>query len=214
MKAGEWCRFREGVTVEERKFGAANKSGTTLVECGLDVPASVKADIPANTRVTLDLGSDEAPSITHARTIDAEAVAPEMPRETSGYYWGYACRAASSLSTVFTECPFDGGYDACIGTSERGHSVQDLYDTEKPSAGFAQREWKHMVVVFGGVAGLEVALTADTDLQRKGVKDVAELFDAWINLVPGQGSRTIRTEEALWLGLMGLRGIVEQRGRV
>ncbi len=46
-----------------------------------------------------------------------------------------------------------------------------------------------------------------------GEKNVKELFDAWVNVLPGQGSRTIRTEEAIWLGLMGLRPFVEQLGK-
>ena len=39
--------------------------------------------------------------------------------------------------------------------------------------------------------------------------EVEKLFDHWVNLLPGQGSRTIRTEEAVWLGLTGLRGLFE-----
>lgn len=43
-------------------------------------------------------------------------------------------------------------------------------------------------------------------------RDAHKMFDAWVDLCPGQGSRTIRAEEALWIGLMGLRGYVERRG--
>jgi predicted SPOUT superfamily RNA methylase MTH1 len=35
------------------------------------------------------------------------------------------------------------------------------------------------------------------------------LFDAWVNLVPGQGSRTIRTEEAVEFGLCALKPWVD-----
>ncbi|KAG8408649.1 hypothetical protein J3458_019672 [Metarhizium acridum] len=34
-----------------------------------------------------------------------------------------------------------------------------------------------------------------------------ELFDQWVNVLPGQGSRTIRTEEALFIALTALRGL-------
>lgn len=66
-----------------------------------------------------------------------------------------------------------------------------------------------MLVVFGGVGGLEVASKADSELGAKGInaENVSDLFDHWINVLPGQGSRTIRTEEAVWLGLMGLRDL-------
>lgn len=70
-----------------------------------------------------------------------------------------------------------------------------------------------MLVVFGGVAGLEVAGRADEELRRMGVgEEVREVFDFWVDVCPGQGSRTIRTEEAVWVGLMGLKGVVDGRG--
>ena len=74
-------------------------------------------------------------------------------------------------------------------------------------------EYRHMVVVFGGVKGLEEAAVNDGELQKMGIGKarVGELFDYWVNLLPGQGSRTIRTEEAVWMGLMALRGVVEGR---
>ena len=52
----------------------------------------------------------------------------------------------------------------------------------------------------------------DAELSSKGLSgaNVSELFDFWVNVLPGQGSRTIRTEEAVWLGLMGLRRVVEE----
>lgn len=206
MKANEWCRYREGVTC-----GQSDQGRSTLVECGLpsrvEVPATV---IEPDTRVTLDLGTDDAPAdlgIDTHKTRSAKAISPDAPREKGGYYWGYACRKADDLSSVFTDCPFQGGYDACLGTSERGQSVQHLVDDPRLS----ENKWQHMLLVFGGVAGLEAALLADTELASKGVTDVKDLFDLWVNLVPGQGSRTIRTEEAVWLGLMGIRPFVANR---
>jgi predicted SPOUT superfamily RNA methylase MTH1 len=114
------------------------------------------------------------------------------------------------LSNVFTECPFDGGYDISFGTSERGQPLRTvlkqngLSDTDHPP------NFQHVVVVFGGVAGLETAAKNDPELQKMSItgKNVSELFDHWVNVLPGQGSRTIRTEEAVWLGLMGLRTLV------
>jgi predicted SPOUT superfamily RNA methylase MTH1 len=34
-----------------------------------------------------------------------------------------------------------------------------------------------------------------------------ELFDHWINVLPNQGSRTIRTDEAVYIALTSLRNI-------
>lgn len=103
-------------------------------------------------------------------------------------------RLAQSLSAVFSECPHKGGYDLTIGTSERGASV-DQFELEK-------EEKRHLLVVFGGVKGLEAALDADDDLEGE---DPEPLFDHYLNTCPLQGSRTIRTEEAVLISLAALR---------
>ncbi|GAB7340120.1 hypothetical protein MBLNU457_6604t1 [Dothideomycetes sp. NU457] len=222
MKANEWCTYREGVTVSpsnnSTRFPSSSSSdASTLVECGLPAYARIPAPIEPNTRVTVRFSSAEEPFMDEQTTLDAEAVAPDAPREEAGYYWGYACRMASSLSAVFTECPYDGGYDLSLGTSERGVSITALTNSgrgrtkEEAKVAPVPGDWSHMLLVFGGVAGLEVAFRADRELLETGVADVKDVFDYWVNLVPEQGSRTIRTEEAVWLGLMATRPIVTDR---
>lgn len=63
---------------------------------------------------------------------------------------------------------------------------------------------RHLLIVFGGVMGLEEAVDADETLQLSG-KDVQYLFDMWVNTCPAQGSRTIRTEEAIPITMAALR---------
>ena len=224
MKANEWCQYREGVTIaseqqstKKRRKGEPDTDGDsdfTLVECGLPVRARIPVSIPPDTRVTVKFDSAEEPPMDGYTPLPAQAVSPDTPREEAGYYWGYTCRRAVSLSAAFTEASYADGYDVSIGTSERGITVGQLLskkrdaDTENPPI---PESWQHMFLVFGGVAGLETALKADQELLSKGVTDVKDVFDYWVNLVPGQGSRTIRTEEAVWLGLMGLREAVVER---
>lgn len=197
LKANEWCKYREGITVRSSSEG-------TYVDCGL--PSGQRLvrglQIPPKTRVTLRMGEDE-------NDMDVEVVGPSTPREEGGYYWGYTIREAASLSAVFTECLFDGGYDLSVGTSERGEAVSGVVERLIEE----RRDWMHMVIVFGGVKGLEEAAAADEELKKMAIgrNNVNELFDNWVNLVPGQGSRTIRTEEAVWIGLMGMRRVVEER---
>ena len=75
-------------------------------------------------------------------------------------------------------------------------------------------DYKHLLIVFGGVAGIEAAIRNDRQLREMiNPTDAGKLFDYWVNLLPGQGSRTIRTEEAVWLGLTSLRGLVESNNR-
>uniref|UniRef100_A0A673TH11 28S rRNA (uridine-N(3))-methyltransferase n=1 Tax=Suricata suricatta TaxID=37032 RepID=A0A673TH11_SURSU len=82
---------------------------------------------------------------------------------------------------VFAEAPFQDGYDLTIGTSERG---SDVASAQLPS-------FRHALVVFGGLQGLEAGVDADPNLE---VAEPSVLFDLYVNTCPSQGSRTIRTE--------------------
>ena len=238
LRAHEWCQFREGVVIEkesqangdteepEKKkrkkkkrrkeddaIDAARKT-ETLVDSGLANPVSIPSvSIPAYTRVTLKFPSPTSPEDFQNTSMTAEAVAPSAPREQDGYYWGYSVRSCASLSAVLTEAPFEGGYDLTIGTSERGIPVSSLLHPDKDSSLPPIPAYNHMLIVFGGVAGLEPAVKVDPELVAMGLEGPEKLFDYWVNLCPGQGSRTIRTEEAVWLGLMGLREVVLRKGR-
>ncbi|KAJ5162148.1 DUF171-domain-containing protein [Penicillium capsulatum] len=227
LRANEWCDYREGIVVggdqrkgtqghrnkQNKKRSFQNYSGDdsdesnpshdgfsrTVVDTGLSNKVTVPAtDLPKRTRVTVRLQKD-----------GAQPVHPSVPRAEAGYYWGYYVRRAKSLSNVFTECPFDGGYDLSFGTSERGMPVHRILEDDSRSFS----HYKHMLVVFGGVAGIEAAVRNDPQLQEMDFHptDSEKLFDHWVNFLPGQGSRTIRTEEAVWLGLTSLRGLSEKK---
>ena len=224
LRSHEWCQYREGVTVDNpinakgagmddkkkayKKSESSSNVSTALVDAGLPQLVSIATAIPPATRVTLKFSTLDAPQKLQSVSPSGAAVAPSAPRQEAGYYWGYTVRPASSLSSVFTECPFDGGYDLTFGTSERGIPLSSLILAEIPPIS----EFKHALIVFGGVAGLEVAVKSDQELVGMGVTEPQKLFDHWINLCPGQGSRTIRTEEAVWLGLMGLRDVISLKG--
>lgn len=178
----------------------AGKTSTgkgTLVECGLDQPVELEANIAPKTRVTLKFPNDESQY--------PERIASDAPRTEGGYYWGYDVRQASSLSAVFTESPYEEGYDVSIGTSERGAPISKTFPHGK------EVPFKHLLIVFGGPRGLEYASMNDEQLGGMGVQGqkTKELFDHWVNVLPNQGSRTIRTEEALFIALTALRGIWE-----
>nr|OQO32369.1 hypothetical protein B0A51_00428 [Rachicladosporium sp. CCFEE 5018] len=204
LRSDERCAYREGAAV-----GTSRTSGAMMstVDCGLPQYVTVPVELEQGTRVTVKL-DEQSYNNTHG-DLQGTAVSPDLPREEGGYYWGYSVRQASSLGAVFTECAYDGGYDISIGTSERGQLVSTLSDST--SSEHVPASWQHLIVVFGGVAGLEKALSADSELLQAGVTEVKDVFDRWINLVVGQGSRTIRTEEAVWIGLTGLRSLVEAR---
>lgn len=57
-------------------------------------------------------------------------------------------------------------------------------------------------LLLSGVKGLETALKVDKNLDTE---DPEPLFDLYLNTCPYQGSRTIRTEEAILVTLSALR---------
>lgn len=229
MRSSDWCQYREGVTVppsssnethnavtenvgkKKRKSGASVSVISTFVDVGLSHNVPLPDIIDLNTRVTIKFDDKLGADDINNSNLKATAVLPSDPREEAGYYWGYSVRASSCISAVLTECPFDGGYDVTFGTSERGTPISMLND--RTSSGSPFPKFSHMLIAFGGVAGLEAAVKADPELGARSISRPSELFDYWVNLCPGQGSRTIRTEEAVWLGLMGLRDVVVKYGR-
>lgn len=139
LRADEQCSFREGVVTEEK-----HKSGVSYANVGLFSDVQIDKALEPGTRVTLKL-------VTKKNRLVGECVNAEVPRETTGLYWGYKVRIAQSIAEIFTETPFKGilacccpvflgpflatlfhfvnmmmsleGYDLTIGTSENGDTL-------------------------------------------------------------------------------------------
>ncbi|XP_063707951.1 putative methyltransferase C9orf114 homolog [Culicoides brevitarsis] len=180
--------FREGVTSNKKVKEGSN---STFVNVGLLNDVRVDQRLTENIRVTvkLDPGQD-----LKSKKLRGSIVAPSQPRKETGIYWGYSVRIAASLTDVFTKCPYDDGYDLSIGTSDKGDELSSI---EANSL-----KYKHSLIVFGGLQGLEAALESDDKLD---VDDPSLLFDRYLNTIPKQGSRTVRTEEAVLISLAALR---------
>ncbi|CAJ0914984.1 21570_t:CDS:2 [Entrophospora sp. SA101] len=172
-------QYREGVVIDTKPKGMEG----ALVNAGLKKNVLIDQQINPGVRVTLDMG-DYTVVKNESKYIKAKVVSPKTPSE-NGIYWGYQIRLANSISKVFTESPYPDGYDISIGTSERGKIVDEVIN-ELP-------EFKHLLIVFGGLSGLEMVIDKDKDLECAG-EEADALFDLWINTCPNQGSRTIRTE--------------------
>ncbi|XP_010420729.1 PREDICTED: putative methyltransferase C9orf114 [Camelina sativa] len=180
LRKHEWEQYREGVTLSEK----APNSENTMVDVGLSKSVVVDQVLSPGIRVTVAMGTN--PDLDLVRKI----VPPSKPREEAGMYWGYKVRYASQLSSVFKECPFQGGYDYLIGTSEHGVVISSS-ELKIPT-------FRHLLIAFGGLAGLEESI--EDDNQYKG-KNVREVFNIYLNTCPHQGSRTIRAEEAMFISL-------------
>jgi len=186
VRANEDSLFREGVVV--KRPVAVDKGGGSWVNVGLKKEVCIDRHITPGVRVTVQINDPEGSSTRKAAT--GIAVAPSTPREKHGLYWGYTTRLASSFGEVWSKCPYKGGYDLSIGTSERGADVT-LPNFHLPS-------FKHALIIFGGLQGLENCLQNDNHLNEK---TLDQLFDLYVNTCPNQGSRTIRTEEAIPISL-------------
>uniref|UniRef100_A0A1A8G0I3 28S rRNA (uridine-N(3))-methyltransferase n=1 Tax=Nothobranchius korthausae TaxID=1143690 RepID=A0A1A8G0I3_9TELE len=185
MRIDEESDYREGRVLD--KPPKAGKG--SLVGCGMRKDVRIDKQLQPGLRVTVKLNK----TLNQAsRLHKGVVVAPHVPRTEGGLYWGYTVRLASCLSSVFTESPYKEGYDLTVGTSERGTSVDQA--TLSP--------FKHLLVVFGGLRGLEASVDSDTNLDAA---DPSLLFDLYLNTCPGQGSRTIRTEEAILISMAALR---------
>lgn len=179
-------QYREGVVMD-----IPSKVGS-FVNIGLLNNAMLDEKLSPGIRVTCKIRPQQD---IKSKKIRADVVPPTQPRADTGVYWGYTVRLASSLSQVITKCPYEDGYDLTIGTSDKGQLVSDVPERSM--------RYKHALIVFGGVLGLEQALQHDPEVDEN---DPSLIYDHYLNTVPGQGSRTIRTEEAVLLSLASLIG--------
>ncbi|KAJ1503664.1 hypothetical protein HMI54_001267 [Coelomomyces lativittatus] len=149
-------------------------TASSLVNVGLKKLITVDQEIPVHSRVTVDM---------HQKSV----VSRQTPN-LEGHYWGYKVRVCNGLHEVFTNATYP--YDLKLGTSERGQPLSKM-----PS-------FQHLLLVFGGLHGLEAAAEADVQLTTP----LDKLFDQYLNVCPFQGVRTIRTEEAVLITLSTLQG--------
>ncbi|KAG8502158.1 hypothetical protein CXB51_000073 [Gossypium anomalum] len=182
LRKHEWAPYREGVTLEEKPTSSLG----TVVDVGLDKNVVVDQALEPGKRVTVAMGTNQNLDYDLPRQV----VSSSKPREDTGTYWGYKVRYASNISSVFSDCPYKGGYDHLIGTSEHGIVVN--------SSQLNLPAFRHLLIAFGGLLGLEKSVEEDNKLKGKNVRDI---FNMYLNTCPHQGSRTIRTEEALLISL-------------
>ena len=197
--------YREGVVVDKP---TANGS---LVNVGLAIEAVIDYQLQPGIRVTVKLADALLASSKPAESklpVAGEAVSP-LIRQQHGLYWGYQTRLVSSFSEVFSGCPYivsdddndDGttcdGYDLLIGNSEKGSKLLDS------SKSIALKSFQHALIVFGGAGGIEACVDADKSITTL-ASNAECLFDHWLDLAPSRGSRAVRTEEAVLIGLSKL----------
>ena len=202
VRGTEFSPWREGVVVKRPAGGGGKgKGGGSWANVGLLHDIQLDRTLPPLTRVTVQMVGDHTAQPPPAR-LQGRVVSPERPRE-GGKYWGYEVEVCPAFSDVLTSCAWtdDGRYDLTIGTSERGQVIP------RPGDGVEGKEFKlpahrHLLVVFGGLQGLEECCASD---EKVTATSVESMFDLYLNSCAEQGSRTIRTEEAILITLSLLR---------
>jgi len=199
VRALDRSEFREGVVLDK-----VGKEGGSLVYCGIrSQDVEIDRVLSAGIRCTVQI--DPRAYTMPGKSFKGKVVSPSAPREKDGTYWGYTTRMASSIKAIFDEAPYSGGYDLKIGTSERGDtSVDDPSFGASGNDADAMSSFQHAIIVLGGVAGIEECVDADETMEISG-NESKSLFDMWVNVCQFQGSRTIRTEEAVLICLSRLR---------
>ncbi|MCP9259228.1 hypothetical protein DINM_002189 [Dirofilaria immitis] len=182
--------YREGIVLDKPV-----KSGHGPV-CNIGLYKNVQINeevaLESGTRVTVKILDIHSGICVSSYFYSLQFVEEQIKRE-AGLYWGYKVRIALSLHDALNA----EKYDVIIGTSERGKPVSRF--------GTPLSERNRVLIVFGGLEGLEAAVKADKNIT---CSTPEELFEHYLNVVPGQGSRIIRTEEAIPITLATLRSLI------
>jgi hypothetical protein len=75
--------------------------------------------------------------------MEGTVVSLTAPRNEDGTFWGYATRLTSLINAIFTECPYEGGYNLRVGTSKKGGvSIDDpKFQLEKKRKEGENKSW-------------------------------------------------------------------------
>lgn len=156
------------------------------VDIGLETPIEVRGKPPTRgARVTVEV-MDKEPTFS-GRAIKKKDI-PE--------YWGYDLRGNKRRLSDLVHSP---EWDLTIGTSRLG----DPYSEVKTRLEADWAEAEKTLIVFGSYKeGVGVMI------EREGRRP-EEVFNYMINTIPGQGTATVRTEEAVMSTLAILNTIKE-----
>lgn len=186
FKQNDYSLYREGVVTNKPiKAGKGSQ-----VNVGLLNDVHIDKVLMPGLRVTVKIPPDQP----NPKKLKATVVPPNVPRTETGIYWGYTVKLAKSFAELLTNCQYKSGYDLTIGTSDKGVSIDEI---EVKSL-----EYRHCLIVFGGLPGLEAIVDTDSNLD---IDDPSLIFHKYLNTCPKQGSETIRTEEAILITLAELR---------
>lgn len=163
--------YREGVVLSQAKEGL-------LVDIGVDQAALLREkQFAVGDRLTLQV-------VKAGEQVEVQTV----NRDDVPVYWGFRVRAEKR---PFGQLVTSGEFDLAIATARVGDKFVDVADEIGKKWSLAQ----HVLVVFGAPSrGLhEIAKEEGAELEA--------IVDFVVNMIPEQGTVTVRTEEALLASL-------------
>ena len=191
LRKDEWFPYREGCVLNRPCNGEYS-----WVNIGLNKDCKINQKLPVGTRVTIKLNEkffDEKLKFYSGKTVSMSE-----PFLQTGAYWGYYIRVCENYNDVIKGCIYENGYDFIIGTSDKGENYR--------SANFEKyKNFKHCLIVFGGISGIEGMINDDEHNNINNENEVGKVFDLYLNTCMNQGLRTIRTEEAILISLAVIR---------
>jgi predicted SPOUT superfamily RNA methylase MTH1 len=163
--------YREGVVMSETKEGS-------VVDIGVQQPALLRRkEFAVGDRLTFQV-------VNIGKHIEVQAVS----REDVPQYWGYRVQVEERS---FGQLASGGKFDLRIATARVGDNFMDV-------ASKISGKWTgshRILVAFGAPSRGLHEIVQDKGLQ------LADLVDFTVNMVPNQGTATVRTEEALFASL-------------
>lgn len=149
-----------------------SKKGESRLDLGLPMEGVLKEELEEKTRITVKIEGKIDEDRVLVRRVDKKDIDD---------YWGFEINRVNSLAQGIGKAKV--GYN--LGTSRYGQNWNEVVETVKEDTK------KNIVLVFGGPnQGL-------FEICKKQGDDPNSLFDVIVNTIPNQGTKTVRTEEAL-----------------
>lgn len=163
--------YREGVVLSDAKEGL-------LVDIGVQQPVLLRQkQFAIGDRLTLQV-------VNLGQQIEVQTA----NRDEVPVYWGYGVR---SEKRSFRQMIKEGEFNLRIATARIGDNIKDVAD----KIGAKWSASQHILVAFGAPSRGLHEITWEEGLK------LAEIVDFVVNMIPGQGTVTVRTEEALLASL-------------
>ena len=173
-------------TVQDCALGDL-REGVVIAQSGDTLEVDVGLDSLIECQGKLSVGSRATVKLTSTKKLTGDLV----DQSKISIYWGYRVRAQKTpLGTILEK----EKYDLRIGTSRYG---QQLKDALSRIVGLLNGGGSVMLAFGSPKSGLR-------DILQKERKKPEDVFDLYVNLVSDQETLTVRTEEAVAIGLASL----------